>query len=114
MKGFKNKLLFFRYFCLLWIGYFVFSRTIFLLFYYDKTLELGIETTLKTFLYGLRLDLSFASYLSVIPFFLILISFFIEPVKIHKTIKWYLENEDWMDNITSGDYQKYYSEQYGL
>ena len=33
---------------------------------------------------------------------------------LHKTIKWYLENEDWMDNITSGDYQKYYSEQYGL
>ena len=89
MKGFKNKLLFFLSYFLLWIGYFVFSRTIFLLFYYDKTLELGIETTLKTFLYGLRLDLSLASYLSVIPFFLILFSFFIKPVKIHKTIKWY-------------------------
>ena len=89
MKGFKNKLLFFLSYFLLWIGYFVFSRTIFLLFYYDKTLELGLETTLKTFLYGFRLDLSFASYLSVIPFFLILFSFFIKPVKIHKTIKWY-------------------------
>ena len=30
-----------------------------------------------------------------------------------KTIKWYLENEEWMENITSGEYQKYYSEQYG-
>ena len=89
MKGFKNKLLFFLSYFLLWIGYFVFSRTIFLLFYYDKTLELDLETTLKTFLYGFRLDLSFASYLSVIPFFLILFSFFIKPVKIHKTIKWY-------------------------
>ena len=89
MKGFKNKFLFFLSYFLLWIGYFVFSRTVFLLFYYDKTLELGLETTLKTFLYGLRLDLSFASYLSVIPFFLILFSFFIKPVKIHKTIKWY-------------------------
>jgi phosphoglycerol transferase MdoB-like AlkP superfamily enzyme len=89
MKGFKNKLLFFLSYFLLWIGYFVFSRTIFLLFYYDKTLQLGLETTLKTFLYGFRLDLSFASYLSVIPFFLILFSFFIKPVKIHKTIKWY-------------------------
>ena len=89
MKGFKNKLLFFLSYFLFWIGYFVFSRTIFLLFYYDKTLELGLETTLKTFLYGLRLDLSFASYLSVIPFFLILFSFFIKPIKIHKTIKWY-------------------------
>ena len=25
-----------------------------------------------------------------------------------KTISWYLENEKWMDNITSGDYQNYY------
>ena len=30
-----------------------------------------------------------------------------------KTIKWYLDNEEWMNNVTSGDYQKYYSEQYG-
>ncbi|MCR5053468.1 MAG: dTDP-glucose 4,6-dehydratase [Lachnospiraceae bacterium] len=31
---------------------------------------------------------------------------------IKKTIKWYLENEDWMKNVTSGDYQKYYEEMY--
>ena len=29
-----------------------------------------------------------------------------------KTIAWYLSNEEWMDNITSGDYQKYYEQQY--
>ena len=29
-----------------------------------------------------------------------------------KTISWYLANEKWMDNITSGDYQKYYDRQY--
>ena len=29
-----------------------------------------------------------------------------------KTIDWYLANKEWMDNITSGDYQKYYKEQY--
>jgi dTDP-glucose 4,6-dehydratase len=29
-----------------------------------------------------------------------------------KTIAWYLSNEKWMDNITSGDYQKYYEQQY--
>lgn len=28
------------------------------------------------------------------------------------TIDWYLENEEWMNNITSGDYKKYYQEQY--
>ena len=32
---------------------------------------------------------------------------------IEKTVKWYLENEAWMDNITSGEYEKYYSEMYG-
>ena len=52
----------------------------------------------------------------------------IDPTKIHselgwlpetkfedgikKTIKWYLENEDWWRDIISGDYQKYYEEMY--
>ena len=31
---------------------------------------------------------------------------------IGKTIDWYLENEEWLNNVTSGDYQKYYEEQY--
>lgn len=31
---------------------------------------------------------------------------------IEKTIKWYLDNQEWLDNITSGDYQKYYEEMY--
>ena len=30
-----------------------------------------------------------------------------------KTITWYLDNTTWMENITSGDYQRYYKEQYG-
>ena len=31
---------------------------------------------------------------------------------IEKTIDWYLENPDWLENVTSGDYQKYYEQQY--
>jgi dTDP-glucose 4,6-dehydratase len=31
---------------------------------------------------------------------------------IEKTIEWYLENTEWLENVTSGDYQKYYEEQY--
>ena len=27
---------------------------------------------------------------------------------IEKTVVWYLDNQDWLDNITSGDYQRYY------
>ena len=28
------------------------------------------------------------------------------------TIKWFFEHEDWMERVTSGDYQKYYEEMY--
>tara|TARA_R110001583_G_scaffold58103_1_gene173427 strand:+ start:2206 stop:3258 length:1053 start_codon:yes stop_codon:yes gene_type:complete len=31
---------------------------------------------------------------------------------IEETIDWYLDNQEWMDNITSGDYQDYYKEMY--
>ena len=30
-----------------------------------------------------------------------------------KTIDWYLENQDWLQHVTSGEYQKYYREHYG-
>ena len=31
---------------------------------------------------------------------------------IEKTVKWYLDNQEWMDNVTSGDYQRYYVDMY--
>ncbi|MBR0201658.1 MAG: dTDP-glucose 4,6-dehydratase [Bacteroidaceae bacterium] len=31
---------------------------------------------------------------------------------IEKTVRWYLDNEAWMDNVTSGDYQTYYESMY--
>lgn len=31
---------------------------------------------------------------------------------IEKTVRWYLENQEWMDRVTSGDYQKYYDSMY--
>jgi len=31
---------------------------------------------------------------------------------INKTIDWYLQNQDWLHNIVSGDYQKYYDSMY--
>ena len=31
---------------------------------------------------------------------------------IEKTVRWYLDNQEWMDNITSGDYERYYQEMY--
>ena len=31
---------------------------------------------------------------------------------IEKTVAWYLNNQEWMDNITSGEYENYYNEMY--
>ena len=44
----------------------------------------------------------------------------IDPTKITnalggivKTIEWYLNNQPWVEEVTSGDYQKYYEQMYG-
>lgn len=31
---------------------------------------------------------------------------------IEKTVKWYLDNQEWLDNVTSGEYQNYYDSMY--
>ena len=31
---------------------------------------------------------------------------------IEKTVRWYLDNQEWLDNVTSGNYQRYYEEMY--
>ena len=31
---------------------------------------------------------------------------------LEKTVEWYLTNEEWLNNVTSGDYQKYYDKMY--
>lgn len=31
---------------------------------------------------------------------------------IEKTVRWYLDNQDWMERITSGEYEKYYADMY--
>ena len=31
---------------------------------------------------------------------------------IEKTVAWYLENQEWLNNVTSGDYQAYYQKMY--
>ena len=32
---------------------------------------------------------------------------------IEKTVRWYLDHQEWMDKVTSGEYQRYYEEMYG-
>ena len=31
---------------------------------------------------------------------------------IERTVRWYLDNQEWMDNVTSGAYQHYYDDMY--
>lgn len=31
---------------------------------------------------------------------------------LEKTVDWYLQNQDWLDDVTSGHYQQYYNDQY--
>ena len=31
---------------------------------------------------------------------------------LEKTVDWYLENEEWLEHVTSGNYQQYYEKQY--
>ena len=31
---------------------------------------------------------------------------------IEKTVRWYLENQNWLDHVTSGDYLAYYEKMY--
>ena len=31
---------------------------------------------------------------------------------IEKTVKWYLENQGWLDSVSSGEYEKYYQKMY--
>jgi dTDP-glucose 4,6-dehydratase len=33
---------------------------------------------------------------------------------VEKTVTWYLENKKWLENVTSGEYQKYYQQMYKL
>lgn len=32
---------------------------------------------------------------------------------LEKTVRWYLDNPEWVGNVTSGEYQKYYETMYG-
>jgi dTDP-glucose 4,6-dehydratase len=32
---------------------------------------------------------------------------------LEKTVEWYLKNEEWLQSVTTGNYQSYYEDQYG-
>lgn len=89
MKNFKKSLIFLLSYTFFWVGYFVFARLFFLIYYMEKTTEIGLLESLKTFFFGFQLDLSFASYLSAIPFLLFAFSKIIANKKIIFVINYF-------------------------
>ena len=89
MKIILNKLSVLLKYFLFWIVFFVFGRLIFLLFYFDKSIEIGLKNVFLSFVYGIQLDLSFTAYLCLFPFLLISFSFFIEKNIIKKILNFY-------------------------
>ena len=89
MKIILNKLSVLLKYFLFWIVFFVFARLFFLLFYLDKSIEIGLKNVFLSFVYGIQLDLSFAAYLCLFPFLLIPFSFFFEKNIIKKILNFY-------------------------
>tara|TARA_B100000767_G_C19771505_1_gene540297 strand:- start:730 stop:2595 length:1866 start_codon:yes stop_codon:yes gene_type:complete len=76
-----------------WVIYFVIARLIFLVYYFDFTKALDKNEFSSIIIYGLRLDLSIAGYLAVIPFLLTFFSVLINGnlIKLfHKTYSFIL------------------------
>jgi phosphoglycerol transferase MdoB-like AlkP superfamily enzyme len=74
---------------LFWFCYFVFFRLLFLVYNFDKTVQMGLSDFFGAFLHGSRMDLSMASYISVIPGLLFVTAPFISHRVIATIIKWY-------------------------
>lgn len=89
MKNIKKILLFILSYFTFWVGYFLFSRVFFLLANFSKTEELAPLTIAKTFLFGARLDSSFAGYITTIPLLLFLSAAYFKKIQLQKIIKWY-------------------------
>ena len=72
-----------------WLVYFILCRALFLLFHIDMTAQLPLKLIYGTFLYGLRMDISFASYMSVLPFILTALTVIFSVRFIKPVVKYY-------------------------
>jgi len=74
-----------RYY-LFWVVLFAAARLLFLLYYHSRTAALGPSLAFGAVLHGLRMDLSVAGYLSVIPALLLAASAWSSPVSVRRII----------------------------
>jgi len=73
-------------FCLL---FFEFGRCLFLGYHYKLSAGLSATTLLKSLAYGLRLDASTASYVSLLPFLLFVVDSLLPQLSLNKVVKGY-------------------------
>ncbi|MBJ6120001.1 sulfatase-like hydrolase/transferase [Pontibacter sp. BT310] len=74
---------------LFWVLFFIVSRAAFLLYNLDNSSELTTADLAGTFLYGSRLDFSFASYLSALPFIIAFVGIVWKRLPAAGIIRWY-------------------------
>lgn len=71
----------------MWVAYFALSRLWFLAYYAERTGELDWKTIFQIPLQGLKLDLSFAAYLAIIPFLIFSFSIWLPQKFTRRIIK---------------------------
>ena len=72
-----------------WIFYFIICKGLFLVYHYSLTATLTAGEVCKVFLYGLRMDVSFTSYICILPFLLFFLRAIFTSISIEKIISIY-------------------------
>jgi phosphoglycerol transferase MdoB-like AlkP superfamily enzyme len=72
-----------------WIFYFLICRALFLVYHHSLSGNLTADEAAKVFLYGLRMDASFTSYICILPFLLFFIRALFIKMNVGKIIKVY-------------------------
>ena len=85
MKRYLAYIFYFLY----WILFFIAAKFAFLLYHLNLTETLSSSEKFKVFLYGLRMDASFAAYICIFPFFLFLIQSVVVNFNVKKIIRIY-------------------------
>lgn len=84
----KNFAAYFYYY-FFWILFFVFARALFLVYHLQLAEGLTASETGKIFLYGLRMDASFAAYICIVPFLLLFIKSLVPQFRVRNIIRIY-------------------------
>jgi phosphoglycerol transferase MdoB-like AlkP superfamily enzyme len=85
----KRSILYFLQYYLFWFLYFVGFKFIFLLYNFESTVTLGLGDFFGAILWGFRMDLSAAGYLTVFPGLLMALSPLFQLERVEKVIRYY-------------------------